>query len=37
VSVRFAWSQTARPNLINQSGSPAASFRTDRWPVFDIE
>jgi sialate O-acetylesterase len=31
VAVRFAWSPTARPNLINEARIPAASFRTDDW------
>jgi sialate O-acetylesterase len=26
---RFAWSETARPNLINKQGLPAVPFRTD--------
>lgn len=39
VAVRFAWSQTAEPNLTNKEGLPASAFRTDRWgaeeqPVF---
>jgi sialate O-acetylesterase len=29
---RFAWSQTAEPNLINKEGLPAAAFNT-HWPV----
>jgi len=33
VAVRFAWSETARPNLMNKEGLPACSFRTDNWPV----
>ena len=28
---RFAWSQTAEPNLMNQEGLPAAAFNT-HWP-----
>ncbi|MEQ1829312.1 MAG: sialate O-acetylesterase [Pirellula sp.] len=31
VAVRFAWSETARPNLMNKEGLPACSFRTDNW------
>jgi sialate O-acetylesterase len=31
VAVRFAWSETARPNLMNKEGFPACSFRTDNW------
>ncbi len=30
-SVRFAWFQTAVPNLANKEGLPASPFRTDRW------
>jgi len=32
VAVRFAWSNTAVPNLFNMEGLPASSFRTDDWP-----
>jgi sialate O-acetylesterase len=32
VAVRFAWSNTAVPNLFNREGLPASSFRTDAWP-----
>jgi sialate O-acetylesterase len=32
VAVRFAWSNTAVPNLFNKEGLPASSFRTDNWP-----
>ncbi|MDP4274709.1 MAG: sialate O-acetylesterase [Bacteroidota bacterium] len=28
-AVRFGWDETARPNLFNKEGLPAASFRTD--------
>jgi sialate O-acetylesterase len=28
-AVRFAWHETAQPNLFNQAGLPAAPFRTD--------
>jgi sialate O-acetylesterase len=31
VAVRFAWDNTAEPNLMNKDGLPASSFRTDRW------
>lgn len=31
IAVRFAWDQTASPNLINKEGLPAGPFRTDRW------
>lgn len=33
VAVRFAWSETAQPNLMNKEGLPARPFRTDNWPV----
>jgi sialate O-acetylesterase len=29
VAVRFAWDQTAQPNLMNKEGLPASSFRTN--------
>ncbi|UFH52665.1 sialate O-acetylesterase [Spirosoma sp. KNUC1025] len=29
VAVRFAWDETAQPNLINKEGLPARPFRTD--------
>lgn len=32
-AVRFAWNETARPNLCTVEGLPAAPFRTDTWPV----
>jgi sialate O-acetylesterase len=32
VAVRFAWHDTAEPNLFNEEGLPASSFRTDDWP-----
>ena len=32
-AVRFAWHETAEPNLINREGLPASPFRTDDWPV----
>ncbi len=31
VAVRFAFTETALPNLYNSDGLPAAAFRTDRW------
>ncbi len=34
IAVRFAWSETANPNLINGAGLPAVPFRTDDWPLF---
>ncbi len=33
IAVRFAWSETAAPNLVNAAGLPAIPFRTDDWPV----
>jgi len=33
VAVRFAWSETANPNLVNSAGLPAVPFRTDAWPI----
>ncbi|PTX99084.1 sialate O-acetylesterase [Opitutus sp. ER46] len=33
VAVRFAWRETATPNLVNSAGLPAMPFRTDTWPV----
>ncbi|EMR04005.1 sialate O-acetylesterase [Cesiribacter andamanensis] len=33
VAVRFAWSNTAEPNLFNRQGLPASSFRTDDWEM----
>jgi len=36
VAVRFAWDETADPNLVNSAGLPAISFRTDRWPVIAV-
>ncbi|MBN2512097.1 MAG: hypothetical protein JXB18_04070 [Sedimentisphaerales bacterium] len=33
VAVRYAWSNWARPNLFNEAGLPASSFRTDDWPL----
>jgi len=29
VAVRFAWAETAQPNLFNKAGLPAEPFRTD--------
>ena len=31
IAVRFAWSNTAEPNLCNAADLPAPSFRTDNW------
>ena len=33
LAVRFAFTNTATPNLFNQEGLPASSFRTDDWPL----
>lgn len=33
VAVRFAWTDTATPNLFNQEGLPASPFRTDSFPL----
>jgi sialate O-acetylesterase len=33
VAVRFAWSDTAQPNLINSEGLPASPFRSDDFPL----
>lgn len=30
-AVRFAWSNTAEPNLFSHEGLPASCFRTDNW------
>ena len=32
-AVRFAWEETANPNLGNAAGLPAIPFRSDTWPV----
>jgi sialate O-acetylesterase len=32
-AVRFAWTNTAEPNLFNKEGLPASTFRTDNWPL----
>ncbi|MEZ4776098.1 MAG: sialate O-acetylesterase [Bacteroidia bacterium] len=34
VAVRFAFGNADMPNLYNQAGLPASSFRTDAWPLF---
>jgi sialate O-acetylesterase len=31
VAVRYGWSDWTQPNLYNQAGLPASSFRTDDW------
>jgi len=33
IAVRFAWDNTAIPNLFNVGGLPASSFRTDDWDM----
>ncbi|TWU50621.1 hypothetical protein Poly51_39130 [Rubripirellula tenax] len=33
VAVRFAWGSGDMPNLVNQAGLPASSFRTDQWAI----
>ncbi|KLU02025.1 Sialic acid-specific 9-O-acetylesterase [Rhodopirellula islandica] len=33
VAVRYAWGSGDTPNLSNQDGLPASSFRTDDWPI----
>ncbi len=33
VAVRFAWLDTAEPNLFNKAGLPASPFRTDTFPM----
>ena len=37
VAVRFAWSDTAIPNLVNSDGLPASIFRTNVSPVRDVQ
>ncbi len=34
-AVRFAWGAADEPNLFNEAGLPASSFRTDDWPLRD--
>lgn len=36
IAVRFAWHETATPNLVNSAGLPAIPFRTDDWPVINV-
>ncbi|WP_371193763.1 sialate O-acetylesterase [Glaciecola sp. SC05] len=36
VAVRFAWHELANPNLVNQAGLPARSFRTDNWDIANL-
>ncbi|VGO16524.1 hypothetical protein PDESU_05115 [Pontiella desulfatans] len=33
VAVRYGWGNADMPNLSNQEGLPAPSFRTDDWPI----
>ena len=33
LAVRFAWHETADPNLVNAAGLPVVPFRTDSWRV----
>lgn len=33
VAVRFAFTNTAEPNLFNKDGLPASTFRTDDWEI----
>lgn len=33
IAVRFAWDNTAEPNLFNKEGLPASCFRTDDWVI----
>lgn len=33
VAIRFAWDETAVPNLVNAAGIPAVPFRSDDWPL----
>ncbi len=34
VAVRFAWEDSAQPNLVNDQGLPASPFRTDDFPLI---
>jgi len=36
VAVRFAWSDTPSPNLVNEAGLPASPFRTDDFPLLSV-
>ncbi|MCX6873653.1 MAG: hypothetical protein NTW21_07575 [Verrucomicrobia bacterium] len=31
VAVRYAWQETAQPNLANKESLPSSPFRTDTW------
>jgi sialate O-acetylesterase len=33
VAVRFGWTETANPNLVNSAGLPAIPFRIDDWQI----
>lgn len=37
VAVRFAWDESAEPNLVNASGLPASPFRTDSFPAVTAD
>jgi sialate O-acetylesterase len=37
VAVRFAWEQTAEPNLFNKEGLPASPFRTDDFKLISAD
>ena len=34
IAVRFAWDDSAQPNLVNEQGLPASPFRTDEFPLI---
>ena len=34
LAVRYAWGTSDEPNLANEAGLPAPSFRTDSWPAW---
>ena len=36
IAVRFGWSDTAEPNLVNSAGLPASPFRTDDFPLESV-
>ena len=37
VAVRFAWTDTSEPNLVNGAGLPPSAFRTDDYPLLSLE
>jgi sialate O-acetylesterase len=37
VAVRFAWTDTAEPNLLNAEGLPASPFRTDDFKMITAD